>query len=254
MRTFLFALFICFSANLVQAQADLFGSEKAPEKKGVVFGVNAGFDFPMADMAKRFGASYRIGPSVSYKTTSNWLFGVKCDWIFGNQIKDDSLLINIKDRDGVFITNQGDRQGVGTFQRGYAIGVQVGKIIPFIKGATNSGILVMTGVGFIQHKINIFDRDQVIAQINGKYKKGYDRLTNGIYAEQYVGYNHFDRNGRFNFHIGLDILAGFTKGRRDYQFDLMRKDDKARVDILFGLRGGWYIPIFRRKSEEIFFD
>jgi hypothetical protein len=254
MRVFLFALFICFSTNFVHAQADLFGSEKTPARKGVVFGVNAGFDLPMGDMADRFGVSYRIGPSIMYKTTSNWLFGAKCDWIFGNQMKDDSLLANIKDRDGVFITNQGDRQGVGTFERGYAIGLQVGKIIPVFKNETNSGILIMTGVGFMQHKINIYDRDQVIAQVNGQYKKGYDRLTNGLYVEQYVGYNHFSKNGRINFHIGFDFLAGFTKGRRDYQFDLMRKDDKSRIDILVGLRGGWYIPLFRRKSEEIFFD
>lgn len=254
MRRHLSVLCISLSALTVHAQSDLFGVEKTPARQGVVIGVNAGFDIPGADMAKRFGVSYRIGPSVMYKTADNWMFGAKFDWMFGNQMRDDSLMWNIKDRDGVFITTQGDRQGVGTFQRGYAIGLQVGKIIPVVKGATNSGILVLTGVGFMQHKINIFDRDNVIPQLSKQYKKGYDRLTNGLYVEQFVGYNNFDKKGQFNFHIGLDFLAGFTKGRRDYQFDLMRKDDKARLDLLFGIRGGWYIPLFRRKSEEIFFD
>lgn len=254
MRNFFFALFFSLCAVNTYAQSDLFGAEKAPKRKGIVFGVNAGFDLPGADMAKRFGVSYRIGPSVMYKTEKNWMFGAKCDWIFGNQIKEDSLMWNIKDRDGVFITNQGDRQGVGTFERGYAIGLQAGKIFPLSKTATNSGILVLTGVGFMQHKINIFNKDQVIPQLNKQYRKGYDRLTNGMYVEQFVGFNNFDKRGALNFHIGFDIMAGFTKGRRDYQFDLMRKDDKSRVDLLFGIRGGWYIPIFRSKSEEIFFE
>lgn len=254
MRNFFFALFFSLCAVNTYAQSDLFGAEKAPSRKGFVFGVNAGLDLPGADMAKRFGVSYRIGPSVMYKTPKNWMFGAKCDWIFGNQMKDDSLMWNIKDRDGAFITNQGDRQGVGTFERGYAIGLQAGRIFPLSKTTANSGLLVLTGVGFIQHKINIFNKDQVIPQLNKQYRKGYDRLTNGMYVEQFVGFNNFDKKGALNFHIGLDIMAGFTKGRRDYQFDLMRKDDKSRVDLLFGIRGGWYIPIFRSKSEDIFFE
>ena len=255
MRKYLSVIALSFLAtNAAFAQSDIFGVEKAPERKGFIFGVNGNFDVPGADMAKRYGFSYRLGPSILYKTTSNWLFGAKGDFIFGGKIKEDSLMWNVRDKDGFFITNQGDRQGVGKFERGYAVGLQVGKIIPVVKGETNSGILVMLGAGFIQHKINIFDRDKVIYQVSGDYRKGYDRLTNGIYVEPYVGYNHLDRKGYFNFHIGLDLMAGFTQSRRDYQFDLMRRDDKNRVDLLFGLRGGWYVPLFKRKSEEIFFE
>ena len=255
MRKSLLTLFISLSGIMTaHAQSDIFGEEKAPSRKGFIIGVNADFDLPGADMAKRFGASYRVGPSLLYKTESNWLFGAKCDWIFGNQMKEDSLMWNVRDNEGFFITNQGDRQGVGTFERGYAIGLQAGKVIPLRKNDANTGILVMTGVGFMQHKINIYDRDKVIAQLSGDYRKGYDRLTNGMYVEQYVGYNHLDKKGFFNFHIGLDLMAGFTKSRRDYQFDLMRKDDKSRVDLLFGIRGGWYLPLFKRRSEDIFFE
>jgi hypothetical protein len=112
----------------------------------------------------------------------------------------------------------------------------------------------MTGAGFMQHKINIFDQDKTIPQLRGDYRKGYDRLTNGWYLEQFVGYNMFDKSGLLNFHIGLDFVAGFTKGRRDFLYDVMRKDDASRIDLLFGLRGGWYIPIFKHKSEEIYFE
>jgi hypothetical protein len=106
----------------------------------------------------------------------------------------------------------------------------------------------------MQHKINIFHKDNNIPQLRGDYLKGYDRLTNGLVVGQYIGYNYFANNGLLNFHVGLDISAGFTKGRRDYLYDVMRSDNASRMDILFGVRGGWYIPIFKRKSEEFFFD
>lgn len=255
MRKYLSVIALAFySIHAAHAQADLFGSEKAPVRHGFIIGVNGDFDLPGADMAKRFGTSWRVGPSVLYKTESNWLFGVKADFIFGGKIKEDSLMWNLRDRDGFFISSQGDRQGIGLFERGYAIGVQVGRIIPLKKDQTNTGILVMLGAGFIQHKITIYDVDNVISQVSGNYRKGYDRLTNGVYIEPYIGYSHLAKDGLLNFHIGLDLMAGFTQGRRDYQFDLMRRDDKSRVDLLIGIRGGWYLPLFKRKSEEIYFD
>jgi hypothetical protein len=205
-------------------------------------------------MASRFGTSYRLGPSLMYKTQSNWIFGAKGDFIFGNQIKEDSLMVGIKDNEGYFINNQGLRIGVGTFERGYLVGLQAGRIFPLSKDAPNSGVLVLTGVGFMQHKIAIIDEDKTVPQLRGDYRKGYDRLSNGWYLEQFLGYNVFHKGGLLNFHIGLNVTAGFTAGRRDFQYDIMRKDDASRFDLLFGLRGGWYIPIFKKKSEEIYFD
>jgi hypothetical protein len=250
----LLLVFLILNTTISQAQKDLFKSEKTPAKKGFVIAINGDVDFPGGDMAKRFGTSYRAGAGFFYKTASNLMFGPKFDFIFGDKIKEDSLMINLKDANGSLISQDGQKIGVGVFQRGYAVGLQIGKTFNISKTNADNGILVMTGVGFIQHKINIFDRTGNIPQIKKEFRKGYDRLTNGIYIEQFVGYNHFSNNGLINFHIGLDIMAGFTKGRRDYLYDVMQTDDKSRVDLLFGIRGGWYIPIFKRKSEDIFFE
>ncbi|HLO69466.1 MAG TPA: hypothetical protein VK167_01265 [Flavipsychrobacter sp.] len=246
-------LLIC-TPILSFAQDELFGAPKLPVRKGLIFGVNGNYDMPAGDMAKRFGNSFRIGGNISYKTTKNWIFGAGIDFIFGNNIKEDSLIINLKDANDQVIGQDGQRIGVGTFQRGYMIGVNAGKIINLGKRNGDNGILFLTTVGFMQHKINIFDRTQSTPQLNKTYKKGYDRLTNGAFIEEYIGYAYFANNGLINFNIGLDITAGFTKGRRDYLYDVQRPDDKSRLDIFFGIRGGWYIPIFKRKSEEIFFE
>lgn len=106
----------------------------------------------------------------------------------------------------------------------------------------------------MQHRINIYDRDKSVTQIRGAYLKGYDRLSNGLFVEQYVGYTHFSRNRLVNFTVGANFLAGFTRGRRDYLYDVRRPGTDKRLDLLIGLRAGWFIPMFRRKSEELIFE
>lgn len=254
MRNLSLILILFLAAFPAKAQDDLFATTKEPARKGLVFAVNGSVDFPGGDMANRFGTSYRIGPAVMYKTTSNYMFGVKTDFILGGDIRQDSLLYGVHDKYGTFINSDGQRISVGLFERGYAIGVQGGKIFTMHKTNPNNGILVLSGLGFIQHKILIQDKDETIPQLRGDYKKGYDRLTNGWYLEQFVGYNMFDKGGLLNFHLGFDIMAAFTKCRRDYLYDVRRPEDDSRVDLLFGIRGGIYVPIFKKKSEEMYFE
>ena len=255
MRTaFLAALLTILIPVASFAQDDLFGSTKEPVRKGLVIGINGSLDFPGSDMARRFGTSYRLGPSLMYKTLSNYMFGVKTDFIFGGTIKEDSLFSGVNDKEGNFINSDGLRIGVGLFERGYAIGLQGGKIFSLWGSNPNNGLLVLTGAGFVEHRIHIVDKDKTIPQIRDDYEKGYDRLTNGWYLEQFAGFNMFDKKGLLNFHIGLNFMAAFTQGRRDYLYDVRRKDDESRIDLLMGIRGGIYIPIFKKKSEELFFE
>ncbi len=237
------------------------GSEKKEPKKGFILQGNVSVDLPGGDMAKRFGNSSRIGPGVIYKTSTNWLIGVKFDFIVGSDIREDSVMVNITDRyspktGGVyeFIDKNGQRVGVPVYERGYAVGVEVGKIINLNKKSVDNGLCLLTTVGFMQHKLNIFDQNKAVDQIRDELLKGYDRLTNGVFAEQYVGYIYFSKNKLINVTIGLDALFGFTQGRRDYLYDVARPDNKQRLDILYGIRGGIMIPIFKRKSEDLLFE
>jgi len=244
-----------------QDKDKLFGGALVPKSRhGVLISISGNADLPAADMAKRFGGSFRIGPDILYKTTSNWLIGAKCDFIFGNDIKQDSLMINIRDKYSgqssnlyEFINGSGERVGVPVYERGYLIGLQVGKIISLTKNHPDDGITVIGSAGFIQHKIDIYNTNKDVPALQGDYLKGYDRLTNGLFVEGYAGYTHIDRHLLLNYTIGVDAMFGFTQGRRDYLYDVMHADTNQRLDILFGLRGGWFIPIFKRKSEDIMF-
>ena len=237
------------------AQDDLFGTPKREAKKGVVISFNGNFDIPAGDMAKRFGLSYRVGPSVFYKTKTNWVIGAKGDFIFGDRIKEEGFLSNVRDQNESVLPFNGLKAGVNIFERGYMVGLQAGKIINTSKTNPDNGILLLTSAGFIQHKILIATKKAgPLPQLEGEYKKGYDRLANGIFVEQFVGYTHFANNGLINFNIGLDVMAGFTQGRRDFLYDVQKPGNENRFDMLFGVRGGWYIPLFKRKSEDIFFE
>lgn len=255
--------FLLFAVAVSGQERDLLFAPTAKDKakRGFILEGNGAFDIPGADMAKRFGASYRVGPGVLYKTALNWVFGAKCDFILGNKIKTDSFMINITDKYSAhtgslyeFINQSGQRVGVPVYERGYIIGLCAGKIIALDERHPDNGIMLLTSGGFIQHKIDIYNSNKDVAQLRGNYLKGYDRLTNGLFIEQYAGYCYFAKNKLLNFNIGLDALFGFTQGRRDYLYDVMRADNAQRLDILYGIRASWFIPIFKRKSEDILFE
>jgi hypothetical protein len=142
---------------------------------------------------------------------------------------------------------------VGLFLRGYKVGVFGGRILPVLQATPNSGIMTVTGIGFMQYKINIFDRDNNVPQVRKDYKKGYDRLTNGIYIDEFLGYAFYAKNRLINFYAGLQVTSGFTRVRRDFTFDLGRKEDNNRLDFLTGFRVGWVLPIYKKNVEETYY-
>jgi hypothetical protein len=210
-------------------------------------------DLPMADMAKRFGLSYRLGLSIKYKMSSNWIFGVKGELITGNNIREDSLMSNLQTSQGGVISQIGEVLNVGVFERGYLIGIQVGKIFPVLQMNRNSGPMTLFSVGFIQHKIKLFDQDNSFPQLRDEYVKGYDRLTNGGYIENFSGYAFYAKNKLINFYAGLNLIYGYTKGRREFLYDVGRKDDQRRSDVLLGFKLGWVVPIYKKMVEETYY-
>ena len=76
-----FLLFTFFSFTIFSSS--LLAQEKKEDKKKTKIEANkiwnldvlGAIDYPAADMAKRFGTSYRIGLGIKLKTTTNWIFG-----------------------------------------------------------------------------------------------------------------------------------------------------------------------------------
>lgn len=250
-------LFLLLSSSLTYAQTES-DTSTTVVKKGKAdqawnIDVLVGADKPGADMAARFGSSYKIGFGLKFKSIYNWIFGVKAEFIFGRKINEPNYLSNVVTDQGAVISSGGDLMNVGIFERGYMLGAQVGKVFPILQLNRNSGPVMIASVGFIQHKIKLFDRDESFPQLSGQYKKGYDRLTNGIYLEDFIGYQYFAKNKLINFYLGFNFVYGMTAGRRTYQFDIQRADTQARKDVLTGIKLGWVLPIYKKITEEIYY-
>ncbi|MCK6649378.1 MAG: hypothetical protein L6Q66_06965, partial [Bacteroidia bacterium] len=91
-----------------------------------------------------------------------------------------------------------------------------------------------------------------IPQLDSDYKKGYDRLTNGFLLSQNLGYLYLSNNRIANFYIGFECMQGFTQNRRSYNFDQMKQDTEKRVDILYGGKVSWILPLYKKAPKEFY--
>ena len=227
---------------------------KFEPKQILLFDITLKKQYPHADMAKRFGKDASIGMDISYKTTSNWVFGMGGHFMFGNTVHEKGVLDSIKGTTGEIIDENGQFAVVGFDERGMYFGGTVGKIITFGGGNKNSGLFVSVGGGYLQHKIRIYST-KTVPQLTDTYKKGYDRQTGGPAATQYIGYRFLDPKKRLNFSLGFEFTEGFTQNLRSYNFDTRMHDTQKRLDLLYSLKLSLTVPIFLKKvNEEEFFE
>lgn len=209
--------------------------------------------FPSGDFESTYGNSNAVGGAFGYKMANNWQFEVEGNFMFDADIKRRDLLSDITNERGDITDSDGELIKLIYDLRGFSIFASVGKVFPISKGNVNSGILTQVGVGFIQHRIFIDWRDGEVFQLNDEMLKGYDRLHNGIALKQFIGYEFFGRKNLANFYLGFEFQQGFTKNRREYNYDTRSFDKDQKFDFLYGFRIGWSIPFKRRRSEEFYY-
>jgi len=114
-----------------------------------------------------------------------------------------------------------------------------------------SGVYLSAGVGFLQHQIFIDSKSQNVPQLDEEYKKGYDRLTNGISTKCEVSYKFHSPNGKFQMYAGMNMTIAYTKNKHPYLFDKAEyTSNTGNWDNLLGINMGVIIPIHRKNEEE----
>lgn len=209
-------------------------------------GAHVGYNFPMADMAKRFGSAGQVGGAFMLKLKSNWVIQFDGTYFFGSTVKEDSIFKNFTTPQGIIIDRTGNPAEIKVTERGYTFMLSAGKLFPVIGPNPNSGLNLSLGVGFMEHKLLIQEDLGAVPQLSGEYLKGYDRLSNGIAFRQSFGYQHFSNFRLINYYIGFEITEGLTRNRRDLNFDTMKRDDSQRLDILASIVVRWYFPLYKR--------
>lgn len=249
MRITLFILLLFFGFNLL--------AQLSPVNigNGLLVNMSFGGQTPAGDLASRFGLNLNVGGGVDFLTRErNFIFGIEGSYIFGTDVRQD-VIASLKTADGFIIANDRAYADIQLRQRGFYVGAIVGKL--FSLSATNprSGIRATFGLGLLQHKIRIQDDPfRGVPQLDEAYKKGYDRLSNGLTLSQFIGYQLLSADKRQNFYAGFDFVQGFTKNRRDFNFDTRTQDTEQRIDLLFGFRVGWVLPFYLGKgSDEIYY-
>lgn len=243
-------IFLFMMPDILPAQEKT--ENKGPESAWAIYPTFS-YQWPGGDLGERFGANSTIGPGFFYKTSHNWIWNADVNFIFGNTIREDSLVNNLINSDGFIIDDQGHYAEVSFFERGFYTMGRVGKLFPLTEKNPNSGVVFMAGAGYLQHKISIQVKNEMASPLKGDYKKGYDRFTDGFAASQFIGYMHIGNTRLANFFIGAEFVESWTKNRRSMNFDTMHRDDKNRFDFLGGIKIGWIIPFSRQEPDEYYY-
>ena len=212
------------------------------------------YQLPGGNLGDRFGYNFNVGGSFILKTKSNWLFGIEGQFLFGDQVNENHILDSISTQQGFVIGTNGGYADIFLYERGFHFLAKAGKVFPLINPNKNSGLMATVGVGLLQHKIRIQNDDKNVPQVLGDYVKGYDRLTNGLSLTESVGWLYLGSNRIVNFTFGFEFTQAFTKSRRSYNFDEMKKDDTSRLDMLYGFRVSWIIPFRKRVPKEFYYN
>jgi hypothetical protein len=215
--------------------------------------LHLGGQLPGGDLVDRFGANLNAGASFMIKTKKNWLVGMEGNYMYGKNVKED-VLTQLKTANGTVIDNEGYPADLRITERGLGIHIVAGKVLKLLSPNKNSGIMFTIGGGYLQHKINLFDYQKKIAAIKGDLKYGYDRLSNGFSASQFLGYMYLGQNRMMNFYAGFEAYEASTKSVRKLNYDTGLPDTKQRLDILYGFRFGWIVPLYRKTPNEYYYD
>ena len=206
-----------------------------------------------SDLANRFGSNHNIGVSFIMKTKSKWLYGVKGSFLWGGKVVDQSIIDGITTSDNFVIDDEGRETTIFLGQRGSSAFLLGGRFFNILAPNKNSGIVTYIGAGFLQHKVSIKFKDDIVA-LTDEYKKGYDRYSLGYAFNGYIGYLFLSKNRLLNFFGGFDYTYGKTKSLRKYNYDTNLPDNKVNTDILYGIRIGWIIRLNKRQADNFYYN
>lgn len=218
----------------------------------IAFGAFYGTGVPIGELSERFGQHFLTGISFDYfNTTNNLIYSVQYEYLAGRNVNED-ILEPLRLEDGNILSTNSGYALVLLRERGASLSFDVSKVIAI--GHQHSGLKLGLGFGVLQHKIRILVDQGGVPQLEGDYKKGYDRFTIGPALKQIIGYQRVGTSQRINYSIQLEIIEGFTKNKRPFDFDLETINNQSRLDLVFNLVAKWYIPLsVRKQSEEIYY-
>jgi len=245
--TFLIVSIVIFSCSLSFSQVSI----KDSSIYTPLIGVSYGYYWPSGNLKERFGNNSTIQMNIDFKTRNYWILGINGSFLFGKDVK-ESLFDSISSPDGYILNQDGSFADVRLYERGFTVSASIGRMFAFKRPNPNSGLTASIGFGLMQHKIRIETIGNNVPQLSKEYKKGYDRLSNGFLLSENIGYMYLSNSRLVNFYIGFECMQAFTQNRRSYNYDQMKKDNTKRVDILYGGKIAWILPLYKKNPQDYY--
>ena len=218
-----------------------------------IFDFEFGVQLPGGDFDERFNNSYTLGGAFVIKNKKNFLYGAGAHFLWSDRINEEGLLTGLQTSRGEIINQNGEYAFIRKGLRGYHIGGRFGKLFSGLGPNPNSGIFVTGGLGFTEYWIRFDVEDQLAPQLRDDYHKLYDQRTNGLTLTESIGYRHLGNSRLVNFFVAFDVRQGFTRNRRSVNLDLGGGRPDAQLDLWYGFRVGWSIPMYKRASDGFYY-
>lgn len=247
---FFFALVLVTATLVTNAQ-----NPRDTSLASAIIQVSYAVQIPGGDLATRFGLAHNIGGGISYKTRSNWIFGIQGHYLFGDEAKEmGTILKPLLTTSGIIIGRDGNPSVVNVTQKGMVLHASFGKLISHkaIAPNPNSGFLITVGGGYLMHWVGFDVQENTVPQLMGDYEKGYDRMCGGFQLQQFVGYHFQSGNKLLNFFAGFEFSQAFTSSLRSYDFPSRGPIDQSRIDLQYGFRVGWMLPLYKRDQDQYY--
>ena len=212
------------------------------------------YKVPGGDLADRFGNHSEIGLSFLFKTRKNLLYGVDWNYTFGNNVNELGFTDEFRDANGGILAINGLYSETYFVERGFSISGKIGKVLNLFAYNPNSGIMILGGVGFLQHRIKIEDKFNEVPLLgNDGYYQGYDRMSNGLMLSEFVGYRLLSNRRLINVFAGFEFTQAFTQNQRSYNYDTGTKDDTKRLDLSWGMKVGFTLPLYKPTPKDFYY-
>lgn len=234
-------------------------NQKNEEKSWILMHVAATYSVNSGDWAERYPAYTALPLRLEYYHKNKYTLGADFSFYLGSQVNSVGMFPDMTDEDGSLRDNNGYPAVIRYYMRGWSSRAYALKIIPLNYNAQKEARWSMQlggGLGYTRHytKFN-FDLDMV-PQLEGEYLGGYDRLSAGAQLFEQLRFQYLD-NSSVSLSAGFELLQGFTKHQRAYDFSSRSAQQQNFFDLGFGAFVGVIIPIKLGQtsaSEEYYVD